>query len=166
MNILDWPFIARTRRNHSLEHATIHILSARYPGRGIMGRSAPDCFYIYGNLTAEQVYSAAVEALARLRAGENHLAIHPSCGTNLVASGMLAGMAAFAAMNIGRRRSRWEALPMVISAVTLALLLAQPLGTLLQARVTTNSYLDTMEIIGIRRTNTAGLPVHRVDTRS
>ena len=166
MNVLDWPLVARTRRNHGLEHATVHILSERHPGIGIMGRSTPNCFYIYGDLTAEQVQSAVTEALARLRAGESHLTIHPGCGTNLVASGLMAGMAAFAATSFGKRRSRWEALPTAITAATLALLAAQPVGPLLQERITTSADMSTMQILGVWRTNTSGLPVHRVDTRS
>ncbi len=166
MSLLDWPLIARTRRNHGLEHATVHILSERYPGNSIIGRSTPNCFYIYGELTAAQIHSAATEALARLRAGQGHLTIHPSCGTNFVASGALAGTAVFVAMSVGRRRSRWELLPRAMTAATLALILAQPVGPLLQARVTTSADMSTMEILGVWRTNTVGLPVHRVDTRS
>jgi len=168
MSILDWPLIARTRRNHGLEHATVHVLSTRYPGLSLMGRSVPNCIYIYGDLTAEQIQSAAAEALTRLRAGESHLVIHPGCGTNLVTSGTLAGAAAFTAINVGQRRSRtrWETLPTAILATTLALLIAQPLGPFLQEHVTTSADMSTMEILGVWRTNTGGVPVHRIDTRS
>jgi len=128
----------------------------------------PHCIYIYGDLTAEQIQSAASEALARLRAGESHLVIHPGCGTNLVTSGTLAGAAAFTVINVGQRRSRtrWETLPTAILATTLALLIAQPLGPFLQERVTTSADMSTMEILGVWRTNTGGVPVHRIDTRS
>jgi hypothetical protein len=166
MSILDWPLIARTRRNHGLEHATVYVLGTRHSGISIVGRSTPNCFYIYGNLTAEQVQSAANEALARLRAGESHLTIHPGCGTNLVVSGTLAGAAAFTAVNVGPRRKRWQMLPTAMMAATLALLLAQPIGPLLQERVTTSADMSTMEILGVWRINTAGVPIHRVDTRS
>jgi len=166
MSILDWPFLARTRRNHGLEHATVYVLGARYPGLSFVGRSTPNCFYIYGELSAEQVESAAHEALARLRAGETHLTIHPGCGTNYVVSGTLAGAAAFAATTVGRRRNRWESLPTAIAAAILALLLAQPIGPLLQERVTTSADMSTMQILGAWRVNTSGLPVLRVDTRS
>lgn len=166
MSFLDLPWIARTRRNHGLEHATVHILTERYPGIGVAGRSTPNCFYIYGELTAAQIHAAATEALARLRAGQSQLTIHPTCGTNFVASGTLAGVAAFTAMSLGRRRSRWEMLPGAIVAATLALILAQPIGPLLQARITTSADVSALEILGVWRTNTAGLPVHRVDTRS
>ncbi len=168
MSILDWPLIAQTRRNHGLEHATVHILGARYPGLGIMGRSMPNSIYIYGNLSAEQIQSAAAEALARLRAGESHLAVHPGCGTNLVTSGTLAGAAAFTAINVGQRRShtRWDTLPLAILAATFALIIAQPLGPFFQEHVTTSADMSTMEILGVWRTNTADLPIHRIDTRS
>jgi hypothetical protein len=166
MSILDWPPVARTRRNHGLEHATVHLLNERYPGVGIVGRSTPHCFYIYGDLTAEQVYAAAAEALARLRAGQTQLVIHPGCGTNYVASGALAGAAVFATMNLGRRRKTWEDLPTAMAIATLALLLAQPLGPLLQARVTTSADMSAMEILGVRPVHTFGPPVHCVDTRS
>ena len=166
MSILDWPLVARTRRNHGLEHATVHILSERYPGIGIVGRSTPNCFYIYGDLTAAQIESAVNEALTRLRAGESRLTIHPGCGTNLVTSGMMAGMAAFAATSFGKRRSRWESLPTAITAAVLALLFSQPIGPLLQERITTSADMRTLRILGIWRINTSGVPVHRVDTRS
>ena len=166
MSILDMPLIAKTRRNHGLEHATVHILSERHPGVAIAGRSTPSGYYSYGDLTVEQVQSAAEEALARLRAGESRLTIHPGCGTNLVASGMMAGVAAFAATGLGKRRGRWESLPTAITAATLALLVAQPVGPLLQERITTSADMSTMQILGVWRTNSGGLPVHRVDTQS
>ena len=31
MGLLGIPFVARTRRHHALEHATIHILNQRHP---------------------------------------------------------------------------------------------------------------------------------------
>jgi hypothetical protein len=166
MNILDWPLLARTRRNHGLEHATVSVLGMRYPGVSMVGRSTPNCFYIYGDLTAEQVESAAREALARLRAGETYLAIHPGCGTNYVVSGTMAGVAVFAATSFGKRRSRWESLPTAITAAIVALVLSQPVGPLLQERITTSADMGTMEIVGVWRTNTSGVPVFRVDTRS
>jgi len=168
MTILDWPVIARTRRNHGLEHATVHVLNERHPTLGMVGRSTPHCIYIYGDLTAEQIESAAREALKRLCAGESRLVIHPGCGTNYVVSGTMAGLAAFAAMGLGgkRNRSRWEMLPNAITAATLALILTQPLGPLLQERITTSADMSTMEIVGVWRTNTGSVPVHRIDTRS
>ncbi len=81
MRFLDHPLIDRVRRNHALEHATIHVLSRRYRDLHVMGRSTPNGFILYGDLPTDAVYEAAQEALERLRAGERHLAVHPACGT-------------------------------------------------------------------------------------
>jgi hypothetical protein len=51
-------------------------------------------------------------------------------------------------------------------AATFALIIAQPLGPFFQERITTSADMSTMEILGVWRTNTGGLPVHRIDTRS
>lgn len=34
--VLDMPFIRRTRRNHGLEHATVHVLSKQFRGAPLM----------------------------------------------------------------------------------------------------------------------------------
>ena len=96
MSALDVPLVARIRRNHALEHATIHVLAKKHRSLRIVGRSTLNGYYLYGNLTTEAVIEAAQEAHSRLRAGEYHLAIHPNCGTNLVTAGSLAGLATFA----------------------------------------------------------------------
>ena len=38
--ILDLPFILETRRNHALEHATLHMLSRAHKGRMAIGASS------------------------------------------------------------------------------------------------------------------------------
>ena len=163
MNVLNLTPVRRTRRNHGLEHATIHVLSARFPGRSVAGRSTPHGFYIYGNVAAEDVASAAEEALRRMRGGEPHLAIHPGCGTNYLTSGAFAGLGAFAALSVGGR-SRWERLPNAIMAATLGLFLAAPIGPLLQARVTTTGEMADLEIVSVRKL--PGRMAHYVKTRS
>lgn len=167
MSVLDWSVIGKTRRNHGMEHATVHVLSARRPGINIVGRSTPYCFYIYGDLTAEEIDSAAHEALNRMKAGESHLAVHPGCGTNLVTYGTMAGLAAFAATAFPRRqKNRIESLPAAMLGATLALLFAQPLGPMIQEHVTTSADMENMQILGVTRLNSMGVPAHRVDLRS
>ena len=61
--ILDLPLILETRRNHALEHATIHVLGGRYPHVHLVGRSTASGFYIYGPLATQEVAGAASEAL-------------------------------------------------------------------------------------------------------
>ena len=53
--LLDLPAVARVRRNHALEHATIQILSERNSALALMGRSSLWGFYIYGDMDTEDV---------------------------------------------------------------------------------------------------------------
>src|SRR5690348_7827430 len=98
MNVLDAPLVSATRRNHALEHATIHILSSRHPRLAMAGHSNPTGFFLIGDLSGEDVRSAAAEALSRLQNGESQLAIHPGCGTNYVVTGALTGLFALLGM--------------------------------------------------------------------
>ena len=52
------------RRNHALEHATISILLSRHgPNIRVLGRAAPDGFYIYGDIPTETLRELAHEGL-------------------------------------------------------------------------------------------------------
>ncbi|HEY7688370.1 MAG TPA: DUF6391 domain-containing protein, partial [Dongiaceae bacterium] len=111
------PTISRIRRNHGLEHATIHMLSAQHPRTTLIGRSDADGFYLYGDVSADDIRLAAEAALARLRAGEHDLALHPNCGTSLLTAGVLAGSASFfSLMGTGRERwrDRFDRLPLAV----------------------------------------------------
>ena len=72
MNLQDIPFIARVRRNHGLEHATIHILAQQNPRLNVVGRTTPGGFYLYGNLTTKQVRAAVEQAISRLQKEDFH----------------------------------------------------------------------------------------------
>ncbi|MFN8598680.1 MAG: DUF6391 domain-containing protein [Anaerolineae bacterium] len=166
MNLLT-SLVLRTRRNHALEHATIHLLSAALPGKPLAGRSTPFGFYLYGDVTQESLTAAAYDALNRLRRGESRLAIHPGCGTNYLTSGTFAGLAAFTALSIGDQKNRLSRLPDVLVAATLALMAAQPVGPLLQEKVTTLAEMGDLSITGVRKLSRGGgLPVHYVETHS
>lgn len=165
--VLDTPFIKRIRRNHALEHATIHVLSSRRRGLPLAGRSTASGFYIYGQVATEEVASAVREALARLKAGESELAIHPNCGTNLVTSVMMSGLAAFTVMGVNRRgRSALERLPTLFLTTAAALIAAQPLGAAAQAHLTTLADLGDLRVTGVRLVSRGRISVHRVDTVS
>src|SRR3990170_6659874 len=98
--------LERVRRNHALEHATISILLSRHgPAVRVLGRAAPDGFYIYGDIPTETLTELAHEGLARLQRGESHLAVSPLCGTNLAVAGILAGLASLLAIG-GRTRAQ------------------------------------------------------------
>ena len=95
MSVLNMPVVARVRRNHALEHATIHVLSQHDRTLRLVGRSSPSGFHIYGQVDTQVLASAVSEALVRLQSGEVELAVHPRCGTNLAAdrrAGRLGGL--------------------------------------------------------------------------
>lgn len=163
MGFLNWPPIARVRRNHALEHATIHMLTGKHGPISVVGRSTFNGYYLYGNLTTQVVTEAAHEAHARLQAGEHHLAIHANCGTNVVTAGSLAGLATFAVLGSRKKRSL-DMLPNMLLAATAALILAQPIGPRLQAHLTTLAELGDLTIKAIRRDQRRNLVVHFVET--
>ncbi len=154
--------IAAVRRNHALEHATISILLGRLGQHTrLVGRASPNGFYIYGNVPPEKIGECAAEGLARLKQGESQLAVSPLCGTNLALAGILAGLASMLA--VGNRR-RLERLPNVLTAAVLAVVIAQPLGRLMQKHVTTSADLDGLEIVGVTRVGRGLIPLHKVQT--
>lgn len=162
--LLDQPILNRIRRNHGLEHATIHMLSARYPHTPIAGRADRNGFVILGNLPTTAVQEAAEQALSRLRAGEVNLAIHPNCGTSFITAAVLAGLASYTTL-LGGRSNRWrdrlERLPLAILATVLALIVAQPLGAAAQRHITTSGEVGDLQLTQVRR---AGPRLHRIRT--
>lgn len=161
MSLLDLPWISAVRHNHALEHATIHVLTRRRPDLNLVGRSGATGFTIYGDIETRVLEEAVQEALARLNAGEHRLAVHPRCGTQLSTAGMLAGLAAFGAM-LGKSESRWDKLPGVLLASTLAVIAAQPIGLRVQKQVTTAPDVEGARIAGISRQERGSLIIHRV----
>ncbi|MEJ2600071.1 MAG: DUF6391 domain-containing protein [Anaerolineales bacterium] len=165
-SILNFPPISRVRRNHGLEHATLHILAQRHPRTSMAGHSDLGGFWILGDVPTEDVQSAVDEALTRMKAGEKDLAVHPNCGTNFVTAGTMAGLAAwFALFGSGRRlRDRLERIPLATSLATVALILAQPVGLTLQAHVTTSGNPGNLNVIDVIPSNQGRIPAHRVIT--
>ena len=161
------PFLARLRRNHALEHATIHVLSRRPRKLNVVGRSTSAGFFLYGPLETAEVEAAVGEALARLRQGERQLAVHPNCGTSLLTAGVMASLASFFAM-LGARRllDRVGRLPATIFFTTAALMLAQPLGLNLQRTVTTEPDVGDLRVKSVKRVATAPITIHWIETVS
>ncbi len=166
-SILNHPLISRIRRNHGLEHATLHTLARRFPRQPMGGYSDPGGFWLVGKVPTEAVQQAVAEALARLKAGERNLAVHPNCGTNFVTTGALTGLAGAAAMlGVGpRKRDKLERLPLVAALATLALMLSQPLAMTIQARITTCGEPGLLEVKRISRMQPGRLTIHRIETR-
>jgi hypothetical protein len=172
---LDSNYVRRTRRNHGLEHATVHMLTALTRGqpRSMAGRSDAGGFWLFGDLEPSLVEQAAHEALHRLQNGEHHLAIHPNCGTGLLTTGTLAGLAALIG-SVGVRRGASDyllRLPTVILLSMGAIVLSQPIGLDLQRHFTTLGDPGDLRILDIKRDETRGplggkMTVHRISTES
>lgn len=164
--ILSYPPIARTRRNHAVEHATLQVLARRNIQRSLAGYSDSQGFWIVGDVSSDELGNAVNEALNRLRAGERHLAIHPHCGTNFVAIGSLTGALTWLALvndkpGFGRRL---EKLPLVMMLATLGAILGQPLGMALQARFSTDAEIGGLQVSEITRKTRQGNTLHRIKT--
>jgi hypothetical protein len=164
--IMSGQAVSRIRRNHGLEHATLHVLAEKYPRLSMAGHSDAEGFWLLGDVPDGAVAEAVSAALSRLQAGEEELAVHPNCGTKFVTSGVIAGLAAWLGMlGAGKGlRSKLERIPMVISLTTMALFFAQPVGLILQARVTTSGQPGNLHVTHISAARRGRFPAHRILT--
>jgi len=166
MTILDTPVLSRIRRNHGLEHATINILSQRFPYRRLAGYSFPGGFFILGDIPTEDLREAVIQALVRMNNGERHLAIHDHCGTNYVASGFVTGLLAWLGMvGAKSKREKVERLPLVIALATLGFIASQPLGPMLQQSISTSGDPQGMSIVDVFPFKFGQFSLHRVVTQ-
>jgi len=160
--ILDLPYILETRRNHALEHATLHVL-ARTHKTSMAGHSNPTGFFILGELLTEDIRAAVQEAYSRLNAGESELAVHPGCGTNLVATALLpATMAWMPLQRVRSNRWRLMLIPLALVFGIFGFFLSRPLGPWLQRNITTEANLGKMQVIDVTLVRKG---VHRVITK-
>ena len=165
--ILDLPFVLETRRNHALEHATLHVLAESHPRTPMAGHSNPTGFFILGEFPTEEVRSAVTQALTRLRAGERDLAIHAGCGTNLATSALMAGTFAWFVLR-GARSSigRFLRLPFAVAFAVVGFGLSRPLGPVIQARITTDADMGGLHVMDVRPSLRGRLTAHRVLTQN
>jgi hypothetical protein len=164
---IDLKPISRVRRNHGLEHATLHVLNKKFPEKRLAGISSPFGFTIVGEVSTEDVAEAAVEALKRLRAGEEKLALHPNCGTNFAVPGIAAGLFAWLG-TLGPKKdfkSQLERLPLVMILATIGLIIFSPLGPVVQKKISTSGKPGTLELERVETSVRAGVRLHRVVTK-
>ncbi len=152
---------APVRENHALEHATIVLLSKRYPDIRFSGISFARGFFVFGEVPTEAVRPAADQALALLRGDHPDMAIHERCGTNLAVAGILTS---FSAMSVARLRRPYNNFNNVLLATTAAMIAARPLGLLVQRYLTTRTPASNMRIVKLTRLSLFGAPAHFVTT--
>jgi hypothetical protein len=148
----------RTRQHHAIEHATLHMLTARHPGKRLAGYSDPLGFTILGELDEQSIRRGVGDALLRLQAREHSLALHPNCGTNLVTSAVLV---ALVATFTGHKRQALERFVTTLIAVLPVILFARSIGFYLQGYTTTTEVADRW-VAAILPVSLGGLRAHRV----
>ena len=157
--------IAHIRKNHAMEHATIHLLAEALPGVTFSGYSFIKGYWILGNTELQEVQKAAEMAYARLKNGEKKLAIHPNCGTNIAMIGLCTAAAAMVT-TLGEDEddsslSRFSA---YVTAGMLGALAGKPLGPKVQKNITTDADVKDLSIVSINRSSFRGTPVFFVET--
>jgi hypothetical protein len=165
MNLLTLGPIRRMRQHHAVEHATITLLMARNRALSLVGgRSDHRGFYIVGAVDTDRLAEAVDEALRRLQRGEAELAIHPNCGTNLITTGAMTGLAALGAGAISRRRQAGlvDRAAAAVLAATAAALASKPVGLRLQRHVTTLADVAGLTVESITRRQLGRVVIHFV----
>ncbi len=167
LNLLkNWGPASKVRRNHALEHATLQVLAEKKISGSMAGLSDMRGFWVFGDVDSEVLVKNVEEARERLLGGEHALAIHPNCGTNFAAAGIIGGFFAWLAMlGVDKNwRDRFDRLPNVITFATLGLIMAQPLGPWLQQMVTTDAKIGNLHPVEVLCFKERQPPVHRVLT--
>jgi hypothetical protein len=127
------------------------------------GHSNPTGFFLLGDFSTPDVWASATEALERLREGESGLAIHAGCGTNMATTALLAGTLAWSVLRGAKSTlTKILLLPIAVTMAVIGVLLARPLGPLLQQHVTTEANMGNMQIVDIIPIRKG---VHRVITK-
>jgi hypothetical protein len=159
--------ITRTRINHGLEHATLNLLTRTQTRTPLVGHSDRGGFWVIGELSTSTLTETVHRALTKLKNGQEQLAIHPNCGTNLLTSGILAGLAGTTGLlGVGSsRRDKIERFPLIVLLSMLALIIARPLGPILQKHLTTSGKPGNLQITKIARYKFRGLTAHRISTQ-
>ena len=160
--------IARVRRNHALEHATLTILRQKGVRSALGGISGPSGFWLFGSIDPTVLQESVEEALRRLRDGEQRLAINANCGTNYAVPGVLAALAAWIVM-IGPGKpdfkNKLERLPFLMLLVTLILILSRPLAALVQEKITTDPNPGNMKVVSIMIYSRGGKHIQQIRVR-
>jgi len=150
------------RIHHAIEHASLSILHSKFPTLHLAGYSDPLGFIVVGDVETDKLLAAVNEGIARLQAGEKALAVHPNCGTNFAAAGLVAGTLGWLAMlgsrSFKKELDRW---PFVVSLVTLGMIVSQPLGPFLQANFTTDANIGAIRVKEITISKRGTVKPHR-----
>ena len=157
--------LSHIRKNHAMEHATIHILTKSKPGISFAGYSFIKGFWIHGNTELQDVQKAVEIAYARLKNGEKKLAVHPNCGTNLAVTALCTTAASMAALSAeGDDDSEFSRFSALLTAGLVGTLVSRPLGPKMQEHITTDANVKDLSIVSINCSTLHGTPFFFVQT--
>ena len=163
---LNFNIISHIRKNHAMEHATIHMLTKMLPNVSFSGYSIRKGFWILGKAELQDVHKAAEMALAKLRNGDSKLAVHPNCGTNLAVSGLCVAAAALVTTHgLDKDDPISSKFSAFVTAGMAGVLAARPLGPRVQQWITTDADVHKLSIESINLSHLRGTPAFFVKTR-
>ena len=165
IKVAPMDILAHIRKNHAMEHATIHLLTEALPHVSFAGYSFIKGYWILGKAELQDVQKAAEMAHARLKNGEHKLAIHPNCGTNIAMIGLCTAAAAmltsFGDDEDESPMSRFSALT---TAGMIGALVGKPLGPKVQEKISTDPDVSSLSIVSINCSSLRGTPLFFVET--
>jgi hypothetical protein len=149
--VLEFPFIRRVRRNHALEHATAHMLAKRVPNLKLSGRANQSGFSLLCDVPQEKIEESVHEAIRRMKQGEAKWAIHPNCGTNLVATSFLTTFAGVLGLSGNKQPLNGDKFSRTMILMIIALFFSPAFGERLQRYFTTKGDLGDLELVDVKR---------------
>lgn len=156
--------LSHIRKNHAMEHATIHVLSELVPQGSFGGYSLVKGFWIMGRTELEIIQKAAEMAYARLNNGEKNLAVHPNCGTNFAVSGLCTAAAAMITTLAEDDDSSFSRFSAYTTAGMIGMLAGRKAGPWTQRKLTTDANVKDLSIVSINCSAVRGTPTFFVET--
>ena len=163
--IIPMDVIAHIRKNHAMEHATIHLLANIAPNITFSGYSLVKGYWILGKAELQDVQKAAEMAYARLNNGEKKLAVHPNCGTNIAVIGLCTAAAAIlTSVGESDEESGLSRFTAMSAAGMIGALAGKPLGPKVQEKFTTDANVSDLSIVSINCSSFRGTPLFFIET--
>ncbi len=159
---MELSILQRVRRNHAIEHATMHLLGRTLRAPKLAARSDWRGITFYGDVDTRVLESALDGGMLALNSGHRALAVHPRCGSMISASMLLAMLAGWLVQSDVKRKPTPTRGLLSIAGVTGAMLLAQPLGYAMQKHVLTDPDASHAKLVSIRSSGRGPLTSHRI----
>lgn len=154
--------LQRIRRNHAIEHATMHMLSRAGVATRLAARSDWRGMTFYGDVDSATLRRAITDGFVALETGHRGLAVHPRCGSMVSVPFLLGLVTVWLAQSGQRRGASLSRALLTLAGIASATLLARPLGESVQAHVLTSADTADARLVTIRPFRRGPLTSHRV----